>query len=51
MDKVIFSFFVLCFIFAIFGATLPQKDFGASIFGMMFWCIGWIIAFARVRHV
>lgn len=50
MDKVIFSCFVLCFPMAVIGGFMVN-DFGFSIFGMMFWCIGWVITFARVRYV
>ena len=50
MDKAIFSCFVLCCVFAIFGAIQPSRDFGASIFGMMFWCAGWVIQWGCGRH-
>ena len=41
MDKLIMICFVLCFLMAVIGGIV-FNDFGLSIFGMMFWCIGWV---------
>jgi hypothetical protein len=49
MDKLIMLCFVLCFLMAVIGGIV-FSDFGLSIFGMMFWCIGWVIAWGRTRH-
>lgn len=49
MDKVIFSCFVLCLLMAVIGGFMVN-DFGFGVFGMMFWCIGWVIQWGYARH-
>lgn len=46
MDKLIMLSFVLCFLMSVIGGIV-FNDFGLSIFGMMFWCIGWVLHLNR----
>ena len=51
MDKSITVCFLASIIMSLTSIILQNNDFTGSIFGLMFWCIGWVIAFARVRYV
>lgn len=51
MDKSITACFLVSIVMSLTSMALPTNDFTGSIFGLMFWCIGWVIAFARVRYV
>lgn len=50
MDKSIMACFLASIIMSLMSVTLPTNDFTGSIFGLMFWCIGWVIAWGRTRH-
>lgn len=49
MDRVIIACFALCFLLAVIGGFMVN-DFGCSIYGMMFWIIGWILQFSRGHY-
>lgn len=51
MDKSITACLLASIVMSLTSTALPTNDFTGSIFGLMFWCIGWVIAFARVRYV
>lgn len=49
MDKLILFCFGAFLALVLIGAFIPG-DMGFSIFGLMFWCTGWVIAIGRVRY-
>lgn len=40
---IVMLYFGLSALFGLLGSLQPATDFGASIFGIMFWLVGWIV--------
>nr|DAK90746.1 MAG TPA: hypothetical protein [Caudoviricetes sp.] len=50
MDKSITACFLASIIMSLTSVTQPNNDFTGCIFGLMFWCIGWVIAWGHSRY-
>lgn len=50
MRDPIFLCFLLSIVMSFMGAITAPGDYAPPIFGLMFWCTGWVIAIGRVRY-
>lgn len=50
MRDLTFICFLLSIVMSLMGAIASPGDYSPSIFGLMFWCTGWVIAIGRVRY-
>ena len=42
--------FIVSMLMTITGIFSANNDFVGVIFGLMFWCIGWVIQWGQVRN-